>query len=256
MPAAIPIIAAFASGAVGAVVAGTASLAAYASVAGAVLTGVGALTGSKDLMKIGAVLSIGGGLASLATGASAAGGAAAAAEGASYGGASAAEAAAMTDALGGAADATSGLGAAEQAASLSSATPIQGAMTGAAPTAPVDPFQTAVNTPAAAAPAATPTPVGDFGGNKMLQEAAQSMGGNDMQKWVDKIAKFGGQVGDFVKKNKELMDVGGNMLKSMYGPEAEVADLKKREMQRAESIYEQNKKNVNSPIKFLYKAGG
>lgn len=80
MPMVIPIVAAFAAGAGGVAalgvaatmtgIAGTiATVAAYATIAGAVLTGVGAITGSKDLMKIGAVLAIGGGIAGFAAGA-------------------------------------------------------------------------------------------------------------------------------------------------------------------------------------------
>lgn len=64
MAVAIPVIAAFASGAVGAVVAGTATFGAYLTVAGAALSTLGAVTGKEDLMKLGGVLSIGGGLAS------------------------------------------------------------------------------------------------------------------------------------------------------------------------------------------------
>lgn len=70
MPVVIPIIAAFASGAVAAVVAGTATFAAYATVAGAVLSVAGAVSGNKDLQRIGGYVGIVGGLASFATGVS------------------------------------------------------------------------------------------------------------------------------------------------------------------------------------------
>lgn len=64
---AIPLIASFASGAVGAVVAGTAGFAAYASVAGAVLSTVGALTGDKDMQKLGMFAGLAGGIANIAS---------------------------------------------------------------------------------------------------------------------------------------------------------------------------------------------
>ena len=67
MPVVIPIIAVFATGAVGAVIAGTATFAAYAAVAGAVLSTVGALTDNKTLGKVGMVLSLGAGVANLAS---------------------------------------------------------------------------------------------------------------------------------------------------------------------------------------------
>lgn len=56
-------------------------MAGYATVAGAVLTGVGALTGKKDLMKIGSVLTLAGGVGTLANGASGATSSAASATG-------------------------------------------------------------------------------------------------------------------------------------------------------------------------------
>lgn len=59
MPMLIPIVVAFVGVGTGVV----SGLAAYATIAGAVLSGVGALTGNKDLMRIGAVISIGGGIA-------------------------------------------------------------------------------------------------------------------------------------------------------------------------------------------------
>jgi hypothetical protein len=71
MAVVVPLVAAFASGAaaVGTIAAATTTLglvAGYASLAGAVLTGVGAITGKKDLMKVGGILSLAGGIGSLA----------------------------------------------------------------------------------------------------------------------------------------------------------------------------------------------
>jgi hypothetical protein len=71
VPVAIPLIAAIGSVGAGVVAAGAATtiigtVAAYATIAGGVLTGIGAVTGKKSLMKIGAVLAIGGGLATMA----------------------------------------------------------------------------------------------------------------------------------------------------------------------------------------------
>lgn len=75
MAVALPALISVASGsfgaAVGTLAAGTAglgaTLGAFATVAGTVLTGIGALTGKKDLLKIGGILSLGAGLASLAS---------------------------------------------------------------------------------------------------------------------------------------------------------------------------------------------
>ena len=75
MAVALPALISVASGSFGAAV-GTlaaggaglgATLGAFATVAGTVLTGIGALTGKKDLLKIGGILSLGAGLASLAS---------------------------------------------------------------------------------------------------------------------------------------------------------------------------------------------
>lgn len=55
--------------AAGAIAAGTAGFAAFATVAGTVLTGLGALTGSKDMQKIGGILSLGAGLSNAFAGA-------------------------------------------------------------------------------------------------------------------------------------------------------------------------------------------
>lgn len=75
MAVALPALISVASGsfgaAVGTLAAGTAglgaTLGAFATVAGTVLTGIGALTGKKDLLKVGGILSLGAGLANLAS---------------------------------------------------------------------------------------------------------------------------------------------------------------------------------------------
>lgn len=70
MAAAIPVIASFgaaasAVSAAGGIAAAMGTVSGFLSVAGAALTGIGALTGKKDLLKVGGLMSLGGGLGNL-----------------------------------------------------------------------------------------------------------------------------------------------------------------------------------------------
>ncbi len=280
----VPIVAAFAAGAGGvaalgaaatiAGVAGTiATVAAYATIAGAVLTGVGALTKSKDLMKIGAVLSIGGGLATW--GATAAAGASAAS------GASAAESAAAN----GQWDAVGGI-TAEEAANMAGAvsSPVAGGTATVVPTTPNTVVAPELPAPApptlgTEATAAPPTPIelgqlpdpnttsnatATAGGTSgvqpqpsvmdsalsRVQDAAKGLNAPDLNAWWEKAKAAGGAVGSFMKDNPALVKIGGEMLSSMYGPQAEKMDFEK-------SIYNRQQARLNSPIRLTYtKPGG
>lgn len=61
-------------------------------------------------------------------------------------------------------------------------------------------------------------------------------------------------VGQFLKDNKELVSMGGTALASMYGPEAEKADLLKSQDAFNRSIYNRRMANLNSPVS-LYNKG-
>ncbi len=302
MPMVIPLVAAFAAGAGGVAalgaaatvvgVAGTiATVAAYATIAGAVLTGVGALTGSKGLMKIGAILSIGGGITSLATAAfSGVGAATSALDVGAADGAIAANGGSMAASTAGNAAADAGMALAEGATPSS----LTGLQTGA----PLSPVTPTTGMPVASSDVnLTPlNSAADGAGNVAMQEGAtpasltdQAMSAADpsaitpeamsgapntatravtnapsstpaldklsaaagrtdsasMTSWFDKMRNVGGAVGEFMQKNPQLVKIGGDMLSSMYGPQAEKFDYEKSLMDRARS-------NLNNPVAMRY----
>ena len=282
----IGVVAAFAAGAAGVAAAATATtligtIAAYATIAGAVLTGVGALTGSKDLMKIGAVLSIGGGLTSLATGATEAA-SATASEGAVSG---------MDVAADQVGTASAGMGASTSAVPDAVA-PLTDMSTGAAPpsgevlgnvttpmpnvgttpiaqqAASINPAMdtSAISTPmvdgsnaAAGSTLQTPDPSMGFGKGgfdfskaakpDMVAQSGAKMTTSDLSAFMQKAKEAGGAVSDFMSKNPALMKVGGDMLSSMYGAQAEKFDYEKGLMDRARA-------NLNAPVKLVYQKPG
>jgi hypothetical protein len=219
MPAAIPLITTFIGGAAaGGLTAGfaavgtlaTSGVAGFLSVAGGVLSGIGALTGKKDLMKIGGLMALGGGLMSALGGASSAAAGAVEEAGAlgSGGGASAAttELGKLGD-IGRGIDATGGL-------------------------------ETAVD---AYSPASVLSGTNPYGIDPMMESAATKAGPTD---WLNKV-------GSHVKQNKELYSLGGGMLNSMFGPEAEALDYRREQDER-------RRRNMNSPVRLgmLQRAGG
>lgn len=278
MPAALPIVAAFASGAVGAVVAGTAGLAAYATVAGAVLTGVGALTGKKDLVKIGSVLSLGGGLAT----AFGVGGGTAAASSAmgpqAIEKAAEATAPSLTDAATTAATeaATAAPAIAPMSAEgVTSAGVVQDAATGVTNGATAAPPPTtlagiaaqqqapgagggAASTFATGGTTAAPTinaaqPINPqyptLDETSRIGQIAQGTTSNDLQSWWQKAQAAGKGVAGFMEKNPNLLKLGGDVLNSMYGAQAQQFDWQK-------SLYERSRANLNSPVALTYTPGG
>ena len=261
MPAVVPIVAAFASGAVGAVVAGTAGLAAYATVAGAVLTGVGALTGKKDLMKIGGVLSLAGGVATAFGGASSAASAVgdvanSAAETAASAAAPAAADAASTAASDAAASAATNGGdigvmsdGTLQSASGSVQPPPQAAPSSLADLAAQPQAASAGSGQAAqfATQATTTAPTVDT--TSRVADMAKGITSNDLSTWWEKAKAMGSKVGDYVEKHPALLTTAGSMLSSMYGPQAEKMDFEK-------SMYARAQANLNSPVKMMYNPGG
>lgn len=293
MPMVIPLVAAFAAGAGGVAalgaaatiggIAGTvATVAAYATIAGAVLTGVGAITGSKDLMKIGAVLSIGGGIAGFAAGAAA--GASAGLESAAAS-ASNAEGALPASVTGEAADGAGAIATpVNPGGNVQVTTPTPGnvAPDVQAPAGVGDSnsLTTAYRTDTTTAQpslglngtAGTPSGVGDYGSStgpgaagtsttvtgqldpqnaalNRVAQGAKDLTSNDVSSWWEKARAAGGAVGKFVQDNPALVKIGGDMLSSMYGPAAEKLDWE-------QSIYNRARANLNAPIKLTYAKAG
>lgn len=291
MPMVIPVIAAIGSVSAGLAAAATATtvigtVAAYASVAGGVLTGIGAVTGKKSLMKIGAVLAIGGGLATagmkIAEGLAATKAAETAAAQAAWDagdtvvgdvaanatqvGADAVQAA---QAATGAGELVGQIGGAQgyTTAGMSSALPTAApSALEAAPAMGLDaaaPAAANASTPLAVPNAVAPTvtvsgappvsvdPYQQYQ-STMMEAGQRTLGGtaaeSPIQQWLNKITGGMKAVGSVVKDNKELIQLGGTMLSSAYGPQAEQLDLQK-------SIINRQQQNLNAPVKLYYRKG-
>lgn len=271
MPMIIPVVVALAAASTGVAV----GFAAFAGIAGSMMVAMGTVMGSKDLVKIGAIVGVVGGIAGFANGASSAGAAASVDDAATAGNyvnsadaaSDAASAANSADAVTGAATVAEGgtnmyagaelatpppsYGAsiAEKAAAASTATPAttttsladMAAKSGlAAPDA-----GTAGMTPAQAnynqLEQTTQLPAG----NGPLQEAAKGFSSDDLNAWWQKAKSAGKDVGKFIEDNKTLVKIGGDMLGSMYGPESEALDYQKSLMERA-------RRNINAPVVLKY----
>jgi hypothetical protein len=179
------------------------SVTGFLSVAGAALTGIGALTGKKDLMKIGGLMSLGGGIASLAAG-GAGGAAAGAGEGAvpsileesaqAYGSGS--------PALGQLGQTGQFAGGGDAASSVMDQSTAE--------------FGGPLDSPSVGSP---PTTGGAPGG----------------------VADYVERFGQHVRRNKEMYALGGSMLNSMFGPEAEQMDfMREREDRRRRNLNSQS----------------
>ena len=268
--------------AAGAIAAGTAGFAAFATVAGTVLTGLGALTGSKDMQKIGGILSLGAGLSNAFAGA-AGGASAGAVDSAALGLDGAADAAASGFASGAdgiAAGASGGFDAAAAAkdfggqintgfeAGASAAQPgmLNQGLAQAANEAPASPIwakaqglggtdsqlasqQLGITGQQAQAGAVAPRSVdlGSLGGT--LETGARGITQADISAYLAKAwerAQTGlSGIGKFTRDNKELVQMGGQALQSAYGPEAQQLDFKKSLMERA-------RRNLNAPVKLNF----
>lgn len=230
--------------------------------AGGVLAGVGALTGKKDLMKIGGLLALGSAAvnaASSAAGAAAGEGAASSVEAADamraaehgIGNVTSAVEAPTLGTLGEAATAqpfmtpdalqTQTLGAAQSggAQSLMQRAGEVAQQSGMAPAQSIGQQLTGLTQQAPAL-----DPVAQAGAG-MDSSTMQSILGSA---W-DKTKTIAGGVGQFVKDNKELVQLGSGMLQGMYGPEAEQMDWRR-------SIMARRLRNMNSPIRLTATAGG
>lgn len=279
MAVVVPLVAAFATGAAGMAAIGAVGATAlgiasgYAMVAGAVLSGVGALTGKKDLMKIGGILSLAGGVGSIANAASGAADAAmqevagkAAAE--SVGDKLAKDA--VTDQLvqemgaGAAQSATEAAGqAASQAASgavARSAGNVSQALTGQVGADSMTPLadsagQAGAQSAAQASiqpPAQSAVQSAVDGAGLRISDVSVSASGDlsgGIGRIGSKLASGAESMGAWVKSNKELLDVGGKTLNAMYGPEAELVDMKKQEFDRQQSLLDRAYANLNAPVR-------
>ena len=201
-----------------AVAGGGATFAQFATVAGAALSGIGAVTGKKDLMKIGGLVSLGAGLAS-GFGAAAGEGAGAITAG-EFGGKAAESAMSIADT----ASSASNIG--ELGASATSG--LEGTKLGALDSAALDSaggsggmFSDAVSGGTGMAPAIKAPAIGQSQGGGML-DALNKVGAN-------------------VKQNKEMYALGGQMLQGMFGPEAEAMDYRK-------AADERRRRNLNTIV--------
>lgn len=275
----LPIIAAVGTvSAAGGVVAAMSTVGGFLSVAGGVLAGVGALTGKKDLIKLGGLFSLG----SAAAGALGVGGAStgiggaaeAATEGASIAG-DGLQASQMTEGIKGFGDTAAlkegavnySLGSGGSGQGLLMQKAQQFATQAAQPTSLVaDAGGLTAGTGGGSlagvqAPGLTPTTVSaptDYTlasavqGAKPLPASAAGITQNDLQSVLSKgwqrAQEMLKNTGQFVKDNKELAMIGGQALSSMYGPQAEQFDYQR-------SLMEQARRNLNSPIRLSTQGG-
>lgn len=273
MAAAIPVIASFMAAGEAIAVAGSlggallGSVSGFLTVASAALTGIGALTGRKDLLKLGGFMALGGGIANMA-GLGAAEGVAASSAWDAAGSAAGSDAAqfgkyaqpttAAADTA--AATATAPMSAATEAMyqpSLSELAQKYGqpdAAQGSGYMNPADADQAlaqkslqqrALESRGAPVQATAPLDPLTAGADRVAQ-GAQGMTSNQLNSYLqsawDKTGQALGNIGKVVKDNKELAMIGGNVLSSMYGPQAEALDWNK-------SLMARRTRNLNNPVR-------
>jgi hypothetical protein len=246
MAVVVPLVASFASvsagvAALGAATTALGTFAAYASIAGGVLAGIGAVTGKKDLVKIGAVLGLAGGITTAVTGGtSAASGGLGEVMDATGGLETAVESTANTgvpqvmDATGGietAIESPANVSLAERAAVNASGgvrpvaeAPQNGSLAQRA-------AQTA-GTPPGAAPTMPPGPAVP----QSVAEGARGLTQNDLTAFWEKLKG----AGQWMSKNPELLKLGSGIVAGMQ--EADQLDYQRSLMDRARA-------NLNNPIK-------
>jgi hypothetical protein len=276
MAAALPVIASFVAGSAGITAIGAATtvlgtIAGYATVAGAVLTGVGALTGKKDLMKIGGVLSLAGGLGTLASNASSA----------------------ASSGVGEIVDATGGL---ETAVESTANTGISAGAGAAGASVPVTPpkLDMGVQMPtpggdaaAQLAPGGAPQSLSEVASMRAggvapavpqaatagapsipgvpdaLSQGAQNLSQNDILNYVEKLGTTQGQpsiwdrvngVGKWIESNPNAAKLVGEFVPgavAAYG-QARQEDLLRQQQQYQQSLMDQARARLNSPVRITY----
>lgn len=267
---AVPIIAAWAGAAtaVTAAVAGAATLTGFLTIAGASLVTIGALRKDSDLMKIGGFMTLAGGLGSAYQASTAAAAEnAAAQEAANSSWAAGGQAEVAAQAAGSADEAAyaswGSAGQAEVAAAQAAEPSIASTITGsfeyqppaqslldtAAQRASTQTVAQAATPPDIATPSQLTGPVDPLskGAERMTSQQVSSLLKTQQDKAAEKAAadRYGAHstaMGRFVQDNKELMNIGGGLIKGMYGPEAESLNMR-------QSIYERQRANMNSPVR-------
>jgi hypothetical protein len=260
MAVAIPIISAFSAvSAAGTLAAAMGTLGGFLSIAGATLAIGGMLTGQKDLVKIGSLMGLGGSLASAATGAAAGAGEAAAAstevadslravENASRASPlmeQAAEQTAMRTAT-----QAPGLGAEAAGFDISEAAhgPMSLAERGAQrigqPAAQSQPGLS-IDPAGISSSARVADPV--VAGGQAIKNQTELNG--VLQDMGSKLRTAFGGLGDHIRSNKELYQLGGGILNSMYGPEAEALDWQN-------GLLARRRRNLNSQVRLGPVGGG
>lgn len=256
--------------AAGAVAAGTAGLAAYATlatVAGGFLSTVGGLTKNQKLAKIGGYLSLAGGVGQIASGlmsgaassgsssmVSDAAAEAAAAESAFSSGLSESASASVGDVASGAGLGELGAGSVQQAAETASQFGGEAAQLGL-PAANEAPTLMQM-----AQQSKVPQLDMGFGNNMLMQPAGteaalgkiQAIGGeiknqSHLQNLLDSMGNGLGKVGQFVKDNKELVQLGGQVVQGGMD-----AYSRQSMLDEQMNLMEQRRRRLNSPIRMVY----
>lgn len=236
----------------------------FLSIAGAALTTIGAITGKKDLTRIGGFMGLAGGIGQAFNAATAASTAGQSAEQAAFlaanepvgnaGAVAAAEAAAPT------VSAAQNLGVgvdaevAKAAAGVSEA-PLMGRAAEVASAAPSN---------ASLIPNTQPTSslnamqLADIQPNVFADRLAAGAAGIESPSQLQSLLKLAGDkagsalsaTSQWMAKNPELVKIGGSALESMYGPKAEAFDYDR-------SIYERRLRNLNAPVRLgVLQSGG
>lgn len=247
----IPVVSAFSAvSAAGGLAAAMGTVGGFLSVAGGVLAGVGAITGKNDLVKLGGLMSLGGGLANSAgNGALSAG--EKAAEGAARESFRASEIAAQNAGLTAAKTATDigsiGQQAAQQVSGLQGAAEAAGAALPEQGASLMDKALSAQSAPSIGQQLTASAPMDAVAqaGAETTSSQLQSILGSA---W-DKTKNLAGGAGDFVKQNPELVKLGAGVVQGLYGPEAEQMDWQR-------SILQRRLRNLNSPVRLANSPGG
>lgn len=258
MAVVVPLVASFASvaggvAALGAATTAIGTFAAYASIAGGVLMGVGAVTGKKDLMKVGGILGLAGGIGSaLSSGAG---------EAAVTGVAESASEDAAANLAGSAAESSAGaVGAEGSAAFMGPPSDLSGSFVGPSADLSVPLSQRAAEV--ATTPAGTGAAGESLADKAVMQaadvnpldqrlaagtartpgvpdavtRAANGLTQQDLQAFWEKLKG----AGEWLNKNPALLTVGGEMVKGMQ--QADQLDYQRALIDRARA-------NLNNPIK-------
>lgn len=265
--------------AAGGIAAAMGTVSGFLSIAGAALTTIGAVTGKKDLMKIGGFMSLGGGIGTAVNAASAGAGAANGAQEAFR----ASELASQAGAGAGAQAAAAPL--AEAATSAISPELARSAVTDFGDQIAPSLYERGgdivrnngmnaamesgfaapgVSAPGVAAPGfAAPEIASPVLATPGVQPAAGKIGAGAMTMDSSQLSKYlnagyealkpiANGAMEFASKNKELVSTGLSALSSAYGPEAELNNLRRSNYDRQNSIYDRQMRNRNSPVKLNF----